>query len=250
MKKILLLLAGIVTLSIPVILHAQTATFNLSLDTVTATVVKTGHPTDNIVNITANNLTLKWHVLDASDFPSDWLTPVAFGICDNFLCRYNLGNVLWNESTHSGSTITSTYSANSAHEDTGSFYLSLDLSNATSLGTHWVSVSITDSATGYSKTITFVINKLANSVPTVTNIDDKTTLYPNPANNELNIVYDANADVKNIAVYNVIGKIMTVYKVTGNSANLNIESIPSGIYFVRLFNSNGNVVVTRKFTKQ
>jgi hypothetical protein len=76
------------------------------------------------------------------------------------------------------------------------------------------------------------------------------SLYPNPALNEINVVYDGSADVKDIAVYNLIGRVMMVYKVTGSSANLNIENIPAGIYFVRLLNTHGNVVITRRFTKQ
>jgi hypothetical protein len=76
------------------------------------------------------------------------------------------------------------------------------------------------------------------------------SLYPNPANSEVNVVYDEAADIKSIGIYNIIGKLMTVYKVSGKSANLNIENIPAGIYFVRLLNGQGQVVVTRKFTKQ
>lgn len=76
-------------------------------------------------------------------------------------------------------------------------------------------------------------------------------LYPNPAINELNVLYDAKADVKNIAVYNLIGRLMTVYKTAENgSANLNLEGIPPGIYYVWLINSEGNIVATKKFTKQ
>jgi hypothetical protein len=81
---------------------------------------------------------------------------------------------------------------------------------------------------------------------------DDVTLYPNPApGNELNIVYDQSADIKNIAVYNLIGKIVAVYKVTGNnSANLSLETLTPGIYFVRLFNSQGEVVLAKRFTRQ
>jgi len=75
-------------------------------------------------------------------------------------------------------------------------------------------------------------------------------LCPNPANDELNLVYDANADVKNIAAYNMMGTVMAIYKVDGPSANLNLEAMPSGIYFVRLSNSYGQEVPTKKFTKQ
>jgi len=131
-----------------------------------------------------------------------------------------------------------------------SFYLSLNLTGATG-GTHWMTVSIYDpTPLGTSQTMTFIINKTTTGVPSVTSSSNDAILYPNPANNELNVVYDASADIKNIAVYNIIGKVMTVYKVTGSNANLNIENIPSGVYFVRLYNDQGNVVVTRKFTKQ
>jgi hypothetical protein len=80
---------------------------------------------------------------------------------------------------------------------------------------------------------------------------DETLLYPNPAVQEINIVYSAQANIKSIAIYNIIGRILTVYKVSdNNSANLQLENIPSGVYFVRLFNSSGEAVVTKKFTKQ
>jgi hypothetical protein len=81
---------------------------------------------------------------------------------------------------------------------------------------------------------------------------DDVVVYPNPApGNELNIVYDPSADVKRIAVYNLIGNMVAIYKVTGNnSANLNLETLAPGIYFVRLYNTQGDVVVAKKFTRQ
>ena len=102
----------------------------------------------------------------------------------------------------------------------------------------------------YTKNITFVVNRLPVSVPVVSTSESDVVMYPNPATSELNIVYNANLDVKNIAVYNIIGKVMTIYRVTGSSANLNLENIPSGIYFVRLLNAHGETVVTKKFSKQ
>jgi len=77
------------------------------------------------------------------------------------------------------------------------------------------------------------------------------TLYPNPAGKELNITYNPAANVKTIAIYNIIGKVMTVYKVLADgSASLNLENIPYGVYMARLFDSNGSVVTTVRFTRQ
>lgn len=79
---------------------------------------------------------------------------------------------------------------------------------------------------------------------------DNIVIYPNPARSEVNIVFDRSADIKSIAIYNLIGKAVTVYKVNGNSAKLDVESIPSGIYFLRMLDGLGHVITTRKFVHQ
>jgi hypothetical protein len=230
MKKILLYLLILSGLSVSGVVTAQT--FTVFSDTVRENVHGSSSLANDITNITANNLT----------------PATSFGICDNFNC--NSGTSVWNEGTSSGNTFTATYYANSTHDSTDAFHLAMSLTNAASLGSHWLTVTLTDNATLYSKDITFVLNKLPVSVPSVNSMDNEVLMYPNPASNELNVVYNANADIKKVAVYNIIGKLMTIYKVTGASANLNIESIPSGIYFVRLLNSHGETVVTKKFSKQ
>ncbi len=228
-----------------VMLKAQT--FTVVSDTVVCSLNSGGTPSDNITNTSATGgLRIVWHVV-TGDFPADWRTAACFGICDNNTCYGNDGGTaLWNGSTPGPNHYSMPYTYNTP----GGFNLSLSYATVTT-GTHYITIELKDtSGATYTKNITFLVTKAPTSVPIVTNGEEKVMLYPNPATDELNVVYDANADVKNIAVYNIIGKVMNVYKVTGNSANLNLDNIPSGIYFVRLFNSNGNVVVTRKFTKQ
>jgi hypothetical protein len=251
MKNILLAVFCFIGLVSPAIMHGQSFTVAVPSDTVYATVTTTGGVTNNITNITAVNDTLKWYV-DSTNFPADWLTSTAFGICDDYVCTFNNHYVLWNPATSSGDTFTSVYYANAAHDSTGNFDLSMSLGSATSIGPYWITVNVIGQghAAGTSKNLTFNITRTPTGVPVVPNASSDVLLYPNPATDELNIVYDATADVKNIAVYNIIGKVMSVYKVTGPSANLNLEAMPSGIYFVRLSNSYGQVVATKKFTKQ
>ena len=242
MKKILLAVFTFLALSVPGIVKANSWT--VWADTVYATVDSNAIIVDTIEVVGSSSYTLTWHVT-ASDFPADWLTTTAFGACDNNQCYNNTGLTnVWNGTT--GSSFTS----NPYFAGPGDFHLALNLRGASS-GTHYVTISLQDASLS-SRTATFVINKLPSTAiaPVMPHIDE-VILYPNPATNELNVVYDASADVKNIAVYNIIGKAVTVYKVTANnSANLNLENLPSGIYFARLINSQGNVVVTRKFTKQ
>lgn len=253
MKNTLLVLLVSCGLFSSVTVKAQPFVMAVSADTIYATANSSGQvpgATDFITNTTSSGLTLKWRVT-GTNFPADWLTQDAFGICDNGICRYNMGDtLLWNYTTGVGGPLNTT--ASYIPDSAMTFELSLYLSGA-STGTHWVSVLITDPAItpAYSKVIYFVItNGAATAVNPVNRNTEDVLLYPNPARDELNIVYDASADVKNIAVYNIIGKVMAVYKVNGPSANLNLESMPSGIYFVRLANSFGQVVATKKFTKQ
>jgi hypothetical protein len=244
MKNILFISFCLMMAIAPGLVRSQSFT---QLDTVRASVSGTASIPDNITDINSSPLDIRYRVT-ATNFPTDWLTQTAFGICDVNLCRTNTSDTfLWNPTTKTGQSLTATYPAGIA----STFSLSLNLSAATTTGCFYVTCQVSEAGVGgYSKPTTFVICKSPAGVPSIGNTEDKVMLYPNPANNELNVIYDANADIKNIAVYNIIGKVMNAYKVTGESANLNIENIPSGIYFVRLYNANGNVVVTRKFTKQ
>lgn len=75
-------------------------------------------------------------------------------------------------------------------------------------------------------------------------------LYPNPAHGELNIAVDPNMGIKTISVYNLIGKLVISAKVTGSAIKMDIEDIPTGIYFLRAIDAQGRVVTSRKFTHQ
>ena len=235
MKKTLLFLALIVSVFTSQLAKAQS--FNVAGDTiVTGNLV--GNTEDAIINITTGNITLQW-IVTATDFPSDWLS--GTGICDNKLCYSDA--LIWT------GTSGISHTSNPYSPDSGDFHLQLNIPASASAGTHYMTVSLKDFSTSETKTETFIVNKWPTAVPVVTN-DDDINIYPNPAREELNVVYSNTADVKNIAVYNIIGKVMNVYRVSGNSANLNLRNVPAGIYFVRLLNANGGVVATRKFTRQ
>ena len=242
MKKVFLYLLLPLSLFCGTVAIGQS--FTVANDTVFANVGGTATVQNPITNTYTSPITVKWRV-DTTDAPADWLAPAAFGICDNYTCRSNDNDMwLYNDTTHFGTQFTS---SNYAPGVPGNFSLSLNYSSV-SLGTHYFVITL-GSGTFTKKTV-FVINKVPVAMPTVPTGVSEVVLYPNPAHDELNVVYDANSDVKNIAIYNVIGKVMMVYKVSGSSANLNLENIPGGIYFVRLYNSSGNIMATKKFTKQ
>ena len=253
MKKTLLIALMFLGVLSPGFVKAQT--FTVPYDTVFVTMpAGTNHidAFDNITNTTyASGMVINWRCTN-SNFPADWCKSAVLGICDNKTCYANRGDtLLWNRSTMSGSLMTSLTSGSGYALDTpGQFDLQLSLSPYSTSGSYFLTVNLADAASSYSKNITFVVNRLTTGVTNVNKVSDEILLYPNPAINDLNVVYDASLDIKTIAVYNIIGKVMSVYKVPGTSANLNLENVPSGIYFLRLYNADGENVITKKFTKQ
>jgi len=63
------------------------------------------------------------------------------------------------------------------------------------------------------------------------------SFYPNPVNDELNIV--SNSDVKNISITNVSGQ--KVININSNSKKINTSTLTSGTYFVKVTLSNGQI---------
>ena len=74
-------------------------------------------------------------------------------------------------------------------------------------------------------------------------------LFPNPASDILNInLSNANFKNSNIVVYNLSGMEVIKSIMNGASAQLNIETLGSGVYFVKVSNENG-FSKTVKFVK-
>ena len=74
-------------------------------------------------------------------------------------------------------------------------------------------------------------------------------VYPNPASDILNIsLSNANFKNSNIVVYNVSGMEVSKSTMNGANAQLNIDGLGSGVYFVKVSNENG-FSKTVKFVK-
>ncbi|PQJ11917.1 hypothetical protein CJD36_008985 [Flavipsychrobacter stenotrophus] len=194
----------------------------------------------NNITPTAGEVTLNWNVV-STNFPSDWVANC--GMCDTSNC-YNLSFL-----TPSGILRTCGYSPTSANHD---FHLLFNgaAPGMTSMGNYYVRVKIVDPVAMDSAYSTFVVSRSPVNVNTVSKAGEEVALYPNPATTEINLVYNGGADIKTVANYNIIGKVMAVYKLNGNSANMSLDNIPGGIYFARLMDGQGQLVATRKFTRQ
>ena len=250
MKKIYIFLCAAITLFGTNVVNAQS--FTRPSDTVHLIYTGSGlQSVNDLITVPgASNVTVNWSIVSCN-FPADWLAlSPSPGICDANSCFSFAGATgLW----PAGTVKNCIYNGGA----TGDFHMQIELvggaTNATTTGTYYATARIANqfaSTSADTLYTTFAVTWMPTGVQNVNKASEEVLLYPNPASNEINLVYDANADIKNIAVYNVIGKVMAIYKVTGNSANLDLESVPAGIYFVRLVNAKGEVVSTRKFTKQ
>jgi hypothetical protein len=195
----------------------------------------------NYLNITTSTpFTIDWKVVE-TNFPTDWLP--LFQVCDNNNCYPSL-TLLPIGGT--GKTKTSLLYNNGL----GEFRMTIDLTSAISYGVHYIRFKLSSNATTDTAVETFVFTRRTTGVNSVAKYTDDIVLYPNPANSELNVVFSANADIENMAVYNTVGQEVYTNHVSGNTANINLSPVPSGIYFLKLINSHGAVVATKRFTKQ
>lgn len=79
------------------------------------------------------------------------------------------------------------------------------------------------------------------------NINDKIQIFPNPAADQLFIECGDLQNVE-ILIYNGTGQILLQRKLTYNASDLDIASLPKGIYMLRVITSQGNG--SKKFIKE
>ena len=82
---------------------------------------------------------------------------------------------------------------------------------------------------------TGLVDMGANSI-----LKTKVSVYPNPATDLLNVNIN-NASFKNssVSIFNISGTELLSSNMVGTSSQFNIESLSSGVYFVKIRNSNG-----------
>lgn len=232
MKKILL--GGLFVIGSLGAANAQS--FHVHQDTVRAVLAGYAEVHNDIMNMSSSDsIVINWKVI-SHNFPASWVT--AAGICDNYQCY---------PSTIFGNPGTSTQTTKPiAPMATASFDMQIDVSSLPAGGPYYATVELKQGSTT-PITATFELTKFSTGVATINRTTESVTVYPNPAHSELNVLFDGSV-VKNIAVYNLIGKAVKVFRVSGNSAKLDIDNLPSGIHFINLIDAQGKVVATRKFT--
>ncbi|MBR4645672.1 MAG: choice-of-anchor J domain-containing protein [Bacteroidales bacterium] len=78
----------------------------------------------------------------------------------------------------------------------------------------------------------------------VENHELNTTIFPNPANNVLNI--NANSNINRVEVYNMMGQMVGSYNINDVNTQISTTSFANGVYTVKISTENG--MSTQKFT--
>ncbi|MGB6267740.1 MAG: T9SS type A sorting domain-containing protein, partial [Olleya sp.] len=82
------------------------------------------------------------------------------------------------------------------------------------------------------------------SVDTFTN--RSFNMYPNPANEEVNFVFNTDNNLETIILYNAQGKkVKTIYPEQTNTVSVSVKNLPKGFYLVKLTDKNLNTTVKK-----
>ena len=73
------------------------------------------------------------------------------------------------------------------------------------------------------------------------------SIYPNPSNGVITI--QASNSINTVNIYNMIVNLVMVKNISNNQANLNIENLTNGVYFMELNLSDGSIL-NSKFIKK
>ena len=85
------------------------------------------------------------------------------------------------------------------------------------------------------------------SVTPLTGVEEyelNTTIFPNPANNVLNI--NSNSNINRVEVYNMMGQMVGMYEVNDTNTQISTSNFANGVYTLRIATENGTS--TKKFT--
>ena len=112
-----------------------------------------------------------------------------------------------------------------------------------SIGSYTVTMTVKNECSIAVKT--FTINILTNT----NDLSDlaKGTIYPNPASDKIYI----RSTAQSVSVYNQLGnQVITQRSLDKNDPSLGISALPSGFYFVYLYDDNAKILARRKFVKE
>jgi len=78
-----------------------------------------------------------------------------------------------------------------------------------------------------------------NGLNEMANLQETWSLYPNPANEEVQFGFEKDNELKEIQIVTALGSVVRTASTTGVTATVNVSDLASGVYFVTLKNAKG-----------
>ncbi|MFZ4798718.1 MAG: T9SS type A sorting domain-containing protein [Bacteroidia bacterium] len=177
----------------------------------------------------ATDTAFAWEVIEAN-MPSTWSSQ----ICDPFTCLEGSGKLGFKSNF---------IKSNVVGNNTGSFVLDFFSNGNQGLGL--LKVLIKSVKTGHSDTIT-AEGKVWTVAVKEAKQNKEFSFYPNPAKDELYLKYFSKESFQ-VEIYNILRSKVKTFTLNGGQANVNIEELSNGIYFLRF--KDDEKVISKTFTK-
>jgi hypothetical protein len=92
------------------------------------------------------------------------------------------------------------------------------------------------------------VSRVVDMTMSITGVNDINTnnnvnVFPNPAHDVINIASDYN--MKSVTLVNYVGQTVFTQDVSGNTYQINVSNYVTGMYFVRIETTDGNVITKR-----
>jgi hypothetical protein len=88
-------------------------------------------------------------------------------------------------------------------------------------------------------------NCIAEGTPDLIIFQPILTLYPNPATSTITIQYNSPTQNTTASIFDITGRLMGSYQLTGSSTTISIQNLPPSIYQCRIMDGEGNVVTKK-----
>ena len=125
----------------------------------------------------------------------------------------------------------------------------VSVSNAAAANNSVCYFSLLIKSTGLpNKTIWYKMTKDPLGVNTISRVNDAVVIFPNPARDVVNISIDPSLGAKTMVISNLIGRTIGVYNVSNGVQKIDMDNAPTGMYFLRIFDNQGKLLETKKFT--
>jgi hypothetical protein len=77
----------------------------------------------------------------------------------------------------------------------------------------------------------------------------KNLVYPNPANNEINLSFENNLENANLKIISILGQtVLEKQNISGNNFSVDVSGLTNGTYIIHV--NNNNSISTSRFIKQ